>query len=169
VRVTRQLLVLLVNVLSRATDLHTIGPVGIERSIRVMLRLPAIATATAVASTLTLHTLEISHVIRPVADRQRVVADVVPSDLLYLSPRSRSPRPLLSDTFVLCLHRPAISAHSQGFCRPRTRRSFGRRPNGAKRRGLILRKFRWRRICSSRSATVLQALSSSRRRYAAGR
>jgi hypothetical protein len=62
--VTGKLLVLLEDVLGVAADLDALWPVGVERSIGVLsLRLAASAasTATAIATALTLHTLEISH------------------------------------------------------------------------------------------------------------
>lgn len=64
--VARKLLVLFEDVLGVAADLRTLGPVGVECTIGVLsLRLaaaaPPAASATAIATALTFHTLEISH------------------------------------------------------------------------------------------------------------
>ena len=62
--VSRQLLVFFEDVLGVAADLRAFRPVGIERPVGVLLLgLPAAtaATAAAIATALTLHTLEISH------------------------------------------------------------------------------------------------------------
>lgn len=63
--VARQLLIAFEDVLGVATHLHVVGTVGLERAIGVLLRLaPAAAvaaSAAAIATALTLHPLEISH------------------------------------------------------------------------------------------------------------
>jgi hypothetical protein len=65
--VTRQLLVLFVDVLGSAADFDVVRPVGIECAVGIVLRLAAAApitaaTAAATAVALTLHPLEISHI-----------------------------------------------------------------------------------------------------------
>gem|GEM_PF-3051120 len=65
--VARQLLILLIDRLRRAAHLDPFGTIGIKRPVRIMLGLsPAASAATsaiAVAVTLPLHALEISHVL----------------------------------------------------------------------------------------------------------
>jgi hypothetical protein len=61
--VTGQLLIFFVDGLGGASHLYTLGPIGIEGAVGVVLRFSAIAAAISAAPTLTLHTLEISHVL----------------------------------------------------------------------------------------------------------
>ena len=58
--VARQLLILFEDVLGVAANLHALGAVGVESTVGVLL-LRLTAAAAAVATALTLHTLEISH------------------------------------------------------------------------------------------------------------